>query len=190
MGEGAFDECRDLHQQFATEEEIIQALKLRFDNLPIHKMLYYQSYQHITSDQLTNATNTRSGQRRSLRSKLDPTGNQQDCLGMTPLHILACSTVQDFGLYKVLLEKYPENLIIEDRWGDLPLFKAVLGNHSSSDIVQFLVKCYHSLYPALEFDWTKMIGTLAGTNAPKEAIQNLVNVQQEYFPNQIIDHNS
>ena len=26
--------------------------------------------------------------------ELDPTGFEQDCLGMTTLHILACSTVQ------------------------------------------------------------------------------------------------
>ena len=118
---------------------------------------------------------------------LDPTGNQQDCLGMTPLHILACSTVQDLGLYKVLLEKYPENLIVEDRWGALPLYYAVLGNHSSSDIVQFLVRRYHSIYPGLVLDWIKIIGTLAGKNAPNETIQNLFDVQQEYFPNQSID---
>ena len=123
-----------------------------------------------------------------LRSKLEPTGNQQDCLGMTPLHVLSCSTVQDLDLYKVLVEKYPENLIVEDRWGDLPLFYAVLGNHSSSDIVQFLVECYHSLYPNYELDWTKMIATLVGKNETKQAIQNLVdNAQHECFPEQCID---
>ena len=74
-------------------------------------MIYYQSYNNITVDQLNNATNMRRGQRRSLRSKLDPSGSQQDCLGMTPLHIMACSTVQSTGLYKALVEKYPENLI-------------------------------------------------------------------------------
>jgi len=63
----------------------------------------------------------RSGQRRTLRSKLDPTGSQQDCLGMTPLHILTCSTVHDLELYRVIVEKYPANLITEDRWGALPL---------------------------------------------------------------------
>ena len=103
---------------------------------------------------------------------------------MTPLHILACSTVQDLGLYKVMLEKYPENLIVEDRWGALPLCYAVLSNHSSSDIVQFLAECYHSLYPALELDWTKIIGTFA---ASKETIQNLVDVQHDYFRNQRFD---
>ena len=184
---GEFNRCSDLSQLFGSEAQMMEALKCRFDNLPIHKMLYYQSYQHVSPGQLTNTTNKRSGQRRSLRSKLEPTGNQQDCLGMTPLHILACSTVQDLSLYKVLIEKYPENLIVKDRWGDLPLFYVVLGNHSSSDIVQFFVECYHSLYPNHEFNWTKIIGTMAGTNAPKEAIQNLVDVQHEYFPNQNIN---
>ena len=61
---------------FGSDERIINELKHRFDNLPIHKMLYYQSFNNVTSDQLNNATNMRSGQRRSLRSKLDPTGKQ------------------------------------------------------------------------------------------------------------------
>ena len=183
---GEFNRCSDLSQLFGSEAQMMEALKHRFDNLPIHKMLYYQSYQHVTSDQLSNATNMRHGHR-SLRSKLEPTGNQQDCLGMTPLHILACSTVQDLDLYKVVTANYPENLIVEDRWGELPLFYAVLGNHSSSDIVQFLVECYHSLYPALELDWSKMIGALAEKNAATETIQNLVDVQHECFPEQCID---
>ena len=113
----AFDNCTDLKQLFGTQEQIINALKHRFDNLPIHKMIYYQSYNNLTSDQLNAATNLRSGQRRPLRSKLNPTGREQDCLGMTPLHILACSTVHNVSLYQTLIDKYPENLITEDRWG-------------------------------------------------------------------------
>ena len=77
---------------------------------------------------LSLATNLRSGQRRSLRSILDPTGTQQDCLGMTPLHILACSTVDDLSLYQLLIEKYPEGLITEDRFGALPLLYIYCGD--------------------------------------------------------------
>jgi len=113
--------CSDLKQIFdINQEQIINALKHRFDNLPIHKMIYYQSYNNVTSDELNTATNMRRGQRRSLRSKLDPTGRQQDCLGMTPLHILACSTVQNLQLYKILVNKYPKTLVTEDRWGAVP----------------------------------------------------------------------
>ena len=107
--------CTDLKQLFGSEEQIINALKHRFDNLPIHKMIYYQSYNN--------------GHRRSLRMMLDTSGNEQDCLGMTPLHILACSSVQNLELYRVLIEKYPENLITKDEWGaSLPLLYAVWGD--------------------------------------------------------------
>jgi hypothetical protein len=42
--------------------------------------------------------------------ELDPTGLQQDCLGMTPLHILAlaCSSVQRLELFQLFVEKYPD----------------------------------------------------------------------------------
>jgi hypothetical protein len=116
----------DLQKLFESEEAIINALKHRFDNLPIHKMIYYKSYDNMTVDQLNDAANIRR-EHRSLRSKSDPIGNQQDCLGMTPLHVLACSTVQNLELYKVLVAKYPGNLITEDRWGALPLLYAVWG---------------------------------------------------------------
>ena len=74
MGQnGALRGCKDLLQLFGSTEDIVNALKHRFDNLPIHKMLYYQSYESVRLEQLNNATNMRSGQSRSLRSKLDPT---------------------------------------------------------------------------------------------------------------------
>ena len=55
-----------------------------------------------------------SGQRLTLNSMLDPTGNEQDCLGMTPLHILACSSIHNLELYRLIVENYPANLITED----------------------------------------------------------------------------
>ena len=51
----------------------------------------------MTVEQLNEATIMK---KRVLGSNLNPTGNLQDCLGMTPLHILACSTVQNIELYK------------------------------------------------------------------------------------------
>ena len=107
----------DLYQLFGSESRIIFALRHRFDGLPIHRIVYYQSYHQGVLQNLIAAINMRSGQRRTLRSKLDPTGNQQDCLGMTPLHILVCSSVHDLELYRLIVAKYPTNLITEDRWG-------------------------------------------------------------------------
>jgi hypothetical protein len=71
----------DLHQLFGSIEEIISALQHQFDGLPIHSIVYYLLYHQGVLQKLMDAI------------KLDPTGNQQDCLGMTPLHILACSSV-------------------------------------------------------------------------------------------------
>jgi hypothetical protein len=117
----------DLQLLFGSDLEIISALQHRFDGLPIHRIVYYQSYYQGVLQILIAAMNMRSGQSRTLRSKLDPTGNQQDCLGMTPLHILTCSSVHDLEVYRVIIEKYPANLITEDRWGALPLLYAFWG---------------------------------------------------------------
>ena len=189
IAESAFNNCSDLKQLFDTQEQMISALKHRFDTLPIHKMIYYQSYNNLTSDQLNEATNLRARQSRSLRSKLNPTGKERDCFGMTPLHILACSTVQNIELYRVLIDKYPENLITEDGWGALPLLYAVWGN-APDDIVQFLVECYTSRYPDHELNWSSMVETLGRANVPKEVIQNLLDLQQDSFPHHSIDWSS
>jgi len=162
---------------------LIYELKIRFDTLPIHKMIYYQSYNNLTVEQLNEATTMK---KRILGSKFNPTGNLQDHLGMTPLHIMACSTVQNIELYKVLVTKYPENLITKDRWDALPLLYAVWGN-SPDEIVHYLAESYKSLYPNYKLDWPEMMWTMVASNAPKEMIQNLFHVQQESFPDQDID---
>jgi len=122
-----------------------------------------------------------SGQSPTLRSKPDPTGNQQDCIGMTPLHIMTCSSVHDLELYRVIVEKYPANLITEDRWGALPLLYAFLGA-APAEIIQFLLDRYQSLYPGHVFNWMMMILTIGRTDAP-----NLLQVKQIHFPDQSID---
>lgn len=101
----------------STGRAISDALKHRFHGLPIHKICYYKSYhptERIVED---------------LKSHIEcETGMQQDCLGMTPLHILACSKRHDVKLYQFILERYPENLVTKDKWGDLPILYALWGN--------------------------------------------------------------
>ena len=182
--------CPELRQVLGVKDEdgvgsegldVVNALKRRFDNLPLHKLIYYQSYNNNTIDRLNGAMNVRST---LVQELLDISGNQQDCLGMTPLHILACSTAQELDLYRVWIEKYPDNLITEDAWGAVPLFYVIWGR-VPNEIVQFLVQKYQSIYPDHEFDWNMMIETLG--DAPKNTIQNLLDIQQESFPNQTID---
>ena len=118
--------------------------------------------------------------------KLDPSGLQQDCLGMTPLHILTCSTVQCLELYQLMIEKYPANLIVKDEWGAVPLLYAVWGD-APSEIVDFLVNSYQSLYPDQEFDWCDMVITLGQANALVAVMQILHNFQGKLSPGYNID---
>ena len=180
------DTLTDLHLLFRSNAEIIRELQHRFDGLPIHKLVYYQSYNQGVLQRLIAAINTRSGQRRTLRSKLNPTGNQQDCLGMTPLHILTCSSVHDLELYRVIVENYPTNLITEDRWGATPLLYAFWGA-APDEIIQFFLDSYQSLYPGHVFNWTMMVETIGRCDTPKENIENLLCVKQMHFPEQPID---
>jgi hypothetical protein len=117
---------------------------------------------------------------------INPSGFEQDCLGMTPLHILACSTVQQLELYQLLVEKYPESLIVEDAWGALPLLYAIWGD-APSEIIHFLINSYQSLYPDHEFDWNGMLITLGRANPPVSVIQNLLDVRQTLSPGYTID---
>ena len=169
----------------ADNRTIIEALKQRFDNLPIHKICYYQSYhdnettmQHLKRE-INPWTSNPTGQHNT-------TGKEQDCLGMTPLHILACLTKPTIEMYRLLIEKYPETLIMKDKWGDIPLIYAFRCN-APTEVIDLLVQNYKSLHPDYEFDWKGMIETLAKRNVPLKNIQNLVNTQQNNFPDQDCD---
>ena len=184
FGDGSVIERSDLRLLFGSIAEIIRMLQHRFDGLLIHRIVYYQSYHQGVLQNLFTATNMTLDQRRT--SMLDPTGNQQDCLGMTPLHILTCSFVHDIEVYRVIIEKYPTNLITEDRWGALPLLYAFWGA-APAEIIQFLLDSYQSLYPDHAFNWTMMVETMGRTDTPKESIENLLRVKQMHFPEQQMD---
>jgi hypothetical protein len=105
---------------------------------------------------------------------------------MTPLHILACSSVHDLEMYRVIVERYPTNLITKDRWGALPLLYAFWGA-APTETIEFLLESYQALYPGFEFNWTNMVETMGRTDTPKEIIENMLRVRQMRFPEQPID---
>ena len=121
--------------------------------------------------------------------QLNITGKQQDCFGMTPLHILACSTTQNVEMYRLLIEKYPETLIMKDKWGDIPLLYVFWCN-APTDVIELLVESYKSIYPDHVFDWGGMILTLAKRNVPLAYVQTLVNTQHNYFHGQYCEMQS
>jgi hypothetical protein len=72
-----FDNCADLLHIFDTQLAIVNSLRNRFDGLPIHSKMYYISYYPVVLEEIRNIIMSENGE-------LDPTGLQQDCLGMTP----------------------------------------------------------------------------------------------------------
>jgi hypothetical protein len=169
------DEATDLLLLFRSITEIIRNLKLRFDGLPIHSTVYYQSYYQGKLQRLITSGN-----------ELDPTGNQQDCLGMTPLHILACSSEHNLEVYRLIVETYPANLITVDRWGAVPLLYAFWGG-APFEVIEFLLDSYHSLYPDNVLNWTMMVETMGQCHTPKVNIESLLCAKQMHFSEQPLD---
>ena len=104
-------------------------------------------------------------------------------MGMTPLHILACSTTHDLEVYQMLVQIRPEYLTMEDHWGDIALLYLFWCN-APEEIIQFMVESYMSNYPQYEIGWVGMIFRMADSLSPKVSIQNLLNTHQRYFPDQ------
>jgi hypothetical protein len=118
IDEHAFCKCTDLLQVFQSETKMTKALQRRFDGLPVQETCYNQSFRPVTTEVLNDL----------MKMKIDPSGKHQDCLGMTPLHILACSTVHSLEVYQFMIEVYPQNLITEDAWGVPPFLYVLPGN--------------------------------------------------------------
>jgi hypothetical protein len=188
MGRGVFINCTDLLRVFDTVEAIIIALSSRFDGFIIHKMCYHKSYHPMALLDFIRSTSVSSGQCRVMpsESNLIESGKQQDCLGMTPLHILACSTVHHLEIYSFVIDQYPETLIMEDAWGAVPLLYAIWGS-APCEIVNLLASRYQYHYPNHAINWSMMIMTLGRVNAPPAVIQNLLDVHHCLCPEQVID---
>ena len=185
--DNAFDNARDMFSVFASISKIRRGLKHRFDGLPIHKMVYYQSYHN--GDFLANINSIiidlRFGLQRRLRSKLNPTGKKQDSLGMTPLHILACSSKHAIPIYRLMVENYPDNLITKDNWEALPILYAVWGN-APSEIIELLIESYKTKHPDYQLDWEQML-TILSIRASLTSVKCLIDTKKQFFSGQCVD---
>ncbi|KAL3941437.1 MAG: hypothetical protein SGBAC_004207 [Bacillariaceae sp.] len=134
--------CTYLGTHFANEDDRLQALQRRFVGLEAHRLCYYHSYLGSGSNidlivsKLEEASTSSENQQQSM----------QDCLGMTPLHILASSTRQILPLYKAVLRHTPKDVITKDKWGDLPLYFACKTD-APLEVIQLLLE---ESYKAIE----------------------------------------
>ena len=182
--------CRDLKEAYDSMpkqfklQPIKKAFMNRFDGLPIHEILYYQSYYSLETvlERLDEAINQKRRSRVLSATYQGLLGI--DWLGMTPLHILACSKRQSIELYHVVVERYPQNLITKDRFGAEPILYAIWGS-APSEIVQFLAESYRSKHPDYELDWYGMIMTLSTARSTR-VLHTLFDTKETFFPDQKI----
>lgn len=174
-------ECHDLGKLFQSQKATQDALKARFRE-PIHKVCYYHSYRSSEEvmEELKRVVGSMPGE-----SQTSLEGGQ-DCLGMTPLHILACSTKQDLDLYRFVFRHFPRGLVTEDRWGCLPLFYAIWGD-APDEIVKFLVDCHLFTFPDFEIHFSEMAENLCRSWASQDSIQTMIDIQQNSFPESSLD---
>lgn len=171
-----FHHCHALQNLLGRSNLAKQALLHRFDDLPAHQLMYFQSYypMEITLARL-----------KALRNKLNSIDNQQDCLGMTPLHILACSKRVHIKLLCALVKAHPESLVAEDAWGALPILYLFWGD-APKEIIHFLFQSIKSYCSHYILPWASMVTTLS-EHAPVRYLQNLLDAQKTFFPDQIIE---
>jgi hypothetical protein len=93
---------------------LFSAVQHRFDDLPVHRLCYYQSYHPLTEamDNLRQVVGA------------DPSaGSKVDAFGMTPFHILALAQTPNFSLFQELLKVlYNVDFIrTRDKFGSTPI---------------------------------------------------------------------
>ena len=167
--------CHDLMILFGTQQMIIDALKSRFDGLPIHRLCYYQPKFMM---ELLNSTGL-------IPDNAPSVIHAQDCLGMTPLHILACSTTQNLGLYRSIVANSPSSLITEDKWGCLPILYAMWGGVPEG-IASLLIDEHKSSFPNHILNWDKMVETLCRAGVSLDIVKRLLQIHQTFFSDQSI----
>ena len=151
----------------------------QFDELPLYKFCLDYNSSHDTQAE----DNTSHPDFYHYVARLPAHGNQQDCLGMTPLHILACSSRgHSAEIYKCMVENYPNALLIKDRWDDIPLSYALYAE-ASIEKIHFLFKTHRQMWGNLPFDFGDMIMTLVEYAVTStDFLRNLIWAQRVLFP--------
>ncbi|CAJ1937968.1 unnamed protein product [Cylindrotheca closterium] len=158
IGDNAFECCFKLQDKFPEEESLIEVLKTRFDDLPLHKICYYHAYKSTeeTLQELSQAMMDMGSFESAGEEHLETM--RQDAFGMTALHILAMSKKQDLELYQLLLEAHPDDINVTDTWGYLPVYYACLCD-APPEVVQYLLDTHKQLSEnaAEELSWKTIV---------------------------------
>jgi hypothetical protein len=113
-------------------DDLVSKLQHRFDDLPVHRLCYYQSYYPLMEAM------------ENLRQSMDTdpgAGNKVDAFGMTPFHILALSQTPNLSLLQELMKVYKVDIVrTRDKFGTTPIDYLCM-NHApgSATVIQSLL---------------------------------------------------
>jgi len=113
----------------------------------------------------------------------------QDCLGMTPLHILLCSGRDcDVRVIKFIVEKCPLTLLTKDRWGEVPLVYALLGN-SSLEVINFILEMHSKRWQSLPFDFGDILTRMLPRRRRfgTQFVRDIIRLQGIHFADHFVD---
>jgi hypothetical protein len=202
-GLDCFHGCRDLLELFGTNRKIKDALRVRFRNLPIHSACYYHAHADIRTtisrfDSLLTLNNRNRNNKNvdddatsADATSIGTYGGDRDCLGMTPLHILACSKCVSIELYAYLRNNFESATsrydVTEDGWGCLPIFYALLGD-ASIDVRDMYLNDLRRTNPNHVFDVRRLIENLCRCGASLRAVQFVFDMDRnDMFPHEYVD---
>jgi hypothetical protein len=125
-------------------DDLVSKLQHRFDNLPAHRLCYYQSYYPLMEAM------------ENLRQSMDadPAAcTNVDAFGMTPLHILALSQTPNLSLFQALMKVYKVDIIrIRDKFGSTPIDYLCVNQTPASALV------IRSLLPTIFAERVRWLG--------------------------------
>jgi hypothetical protein len=197
IGNDAFGSCNLLRnvaipstsaitqEQFASsfptlhrKEITLELIKGRFDELPLHRLC--NNFNPMQGDQGTAFI-------QAVYWFPVQAFQRQDCLGMTPLHIMLCSgTVHDIRVIQYMIEECPNAMLIQDKWGKVPLDYALLGKASIA-IIDLLFATHSKRWEALPFDFgVTIFERLAWMHKP-QFVRDVIRVQRTHFPSLVVD---
>jgi hypothetical protein len=128
-----FMEGLKLRRATSNFDDLVSKLQHRFDDLPVHRLCYYQSYYPLTEAM------------ENLRQSMDVdpgAGTNIDAFGMTPFHILALSQTPNLSLFQALMKDYKVDIIrTRDKFGSTPIDYLCM-NHTpgSATVIQSLLQ--------------------------------------------------
>lgn len=147
----------------------LDMLRCRFDELPLHKACFYRDETIL--ERLNDTVDDR----------LSAEYSTADCLGMTPLHILASSGTHDLGIYQCIVDKFPGALIATDKWGDVPLTYVMLSD-APLEILLFFLERHKLLWGTMPFDFATIIERLIECKKYERCIRQVIQAQRSVFP--------